>query len=252
MTEEELRRLYVDTAAGYVGMRMGDERHKDIIDTYNTLVPLPRGYKVRYTDAYCQPFCTAIAMKAGLAEIFPLECGCGEAQKIAVSMGIWVEDDAYVPEAGDLVQFDWNDTGEGDAAGWPGHVAVVAGVNGGSISLVNPNDSQHMVSEWGIQVDGKHIRGYICPDYASLATPCDVIGVCKTALYTRTAPYSWAPKCFIELQDRYGIRCYLNEGEKVLIVGEYQGWYQIRCAGRQYTWTPWVSGKYIEIEKEEK
>lgn len=251
MTERELRILYASKAAEYIGMQMGDERHRDIVDTYNTLSPLPRGYRLKYTDAFCQPFCTAIAIKTGLTEIFPMECGCGEAQKIAVSMGIWVEDDGYVPSVGDLVQFDWNDAGEGDAKGWPGHVAIVDGVDGDDevIHLVNPNDGHHAVSRWSIPVNGKNIRGFICPDYASLEKQEGVIGICKTELYTRTGPYIWAPKCYIQMQDRYGIRCWLNRGEKVLIIGEHNGWYQIRCVGRYNVWTPWVSGKYIEIRE---
>lgn len=248
MTELEIRERYIEVANRYVGMEQYSVQHREILDAYNGYVPLPRGYKVTARDSYCMTFCSAIAIMTGMDDIFPIECGVGEAQKKAVSMGIWNEDDAYIPEPGDLVLFDWNDTGSGDNKGWPTHVAIVTGVDIDDelIHLINPNDSEHGVSEWSIPIDGKNIRGFIMPDYAALAEPDYPIGTVTTELYLRVAPFKIAPKCKIELQDGRGIRNTLYKGEKVLIIGEYNGWYQIRCIGLKYVWEPWCSAKYVE------
>lgn len=34
-------------------------------------------------------------------------------------LGRWVEDDAYVPSPGDVIFYDWQDSGVGDNAGQP-------------------------------------------------------------------------------------------------------------------------------------
>lgn len=250
MTEKELREHYVETARSFLGTRMGDERHKDIIDTYNEAYkPFSRRYRMNYEDSYCIAFCSAIAVKSGVSDIYPLECGVGEAQKIAVSMGIWNEEDACVPKPGDLVTFNWSDPGSGDNQGWPNHVAIVTGTDleEDVIHLINPNDRRHEVSEWSVPIDGKNIRGFILPDYAALADPEYPVGTVITDLYIRTAPSRVAQKCNIELQDGKGIRNVLRRGERVLIIGEHNGWYQIRCVGSRYIWEPWCSGKYVKI-----
>ena len=37
----------------------------------------------------------------------------------AQAMGIWQENDAYVPQIGDIIMYDWDDNGNGDNTGWP-------------------------------------------------------------------------------------------------------------------------------------
>lgn len=51
---------------------------QEIIDVYNAHRPLARGYKVKYTDAWCATFVSAVAIKCGLTSIIPTECGCGQ------------------------------------------------------------------------------------------------------------------------------------------------------------------------------
>lgn len=254
MTEKEIRARYVKEAREYIGMKMGDDEHRFIVNTYNSTVPLPRNYRVTYTDSYCMTFVSAIAILCGLEDIFPIECGCGEAQRLCESMGIWNEDDAYIPEPGDLIMFDWRDGGKGDCIGWPRHVAIVDHVDMEDelICMINPNDAEGGVSELAIPLDGKTIRGFVKPDYALIADPPApvVTGRVLTDLYMRTAPCRVAQKCNIEKQDGRGIRNVLYEGEEVEIIAEMGGWYQIRVTGRLYEWTPWCSGKYVEVIKD--
>ena len=77
MTEQQLRQKVVNTARGWLGRRESDGSHRAIIDLYNAHTPLARGYQVQYTDAWCATFVSAVAIKCGLADIMPLECGCG-------------------------------------------------------------------------------------------------------------------------------------------------------------------------------
>ena len=62
--ESELREHYVDTLRGWMGAKEGDKIHKRIIDTYNSLKPLPRNYAVTYKD----PWCAATVSAAATAE----------------------------------------------------------------------------------------------------------------------------------------------------------------------------------------
>lgn len=53
MTELELRKKYIATIEAWLGMSKAAQTHHVIIDTYNKIRPLPRGYKLSYYDAYC-------------------------------------------------------------------------------------------------------------------------------------------------------------------------------------------------------
>ena len=65
-------------ARAWIGCKESDGSHKKIIDIYNSHRPLARGYAVKYTDAWCATFVSACAIKTGMTDIIPTECGCGE------------------------------------------------------------------------------------------------------------------------------------------------------------------------------
>lgn len=65
MTEKEIRSKVVEIARGWLGCKESDGSHKKIIDTYNACKPLPRSYAVKYTDAWCATFASAVGIKAG-------------------------------------------------------------------------------------------------------------------------------------------------------------------------------------------
>ena len=73
MTEQQLRKKYVDYAITYLGCKESDGSHKKIIDLYNSHTPLAQGYKMKYTDAWCACFVSAMAIGTGLTDIIPLE-----------------------------------------------------------------------------------------------------------------------------------------------------------------------------------
>ena len=51
----------VKQAQAWIGWNEADGSHKKIIDIYNTLQPLPRGYKLSYTDPWCAGMISALA-----------------------------------------------------------------------------------------------------------------------------------------------------------------------------------------------
>jgi len=77
-----------------------------------------------------------------------------------------VEEDAYVPQPGDYIFYDWDDKGMGDCAGWPEHVGIVESIHDNIIRVVEGN-KEDAVGYRQIAVNGKYIRGYGTPDYAS-------------------------------------------------------------------------------------
>lgn len=168
MTELELRNLVVKTAKKYLGCKESNGSHKPIIDHYNAHKPLARGYKVRYTDQWCATFVSAVGIELGLTDIMPTECGCGQMIQLYYALGRWKENDAYKPEPGDIVMYDWGDNGSGDNTGWPEHVGIVTSVTGNSMTVIEGNYN-NAVAYRIIRVDGRYIRGYCLPDYASKA-----------------------------------------------------------------------------------
>lgn len=168
MTEKQLRVKVVETAKAWLGKNEYDGSFKEIIDLYNAYRPLPVGYKVQYTDAWCATFASAVFIKAGLASIGFPECGCERMINLYKSAGRWMETDSYVPNMGDLVMYDWDDNGVGDNKGWSDHVGIVEKVNGNTITVIEGNYS-NSVKRRDITVNARNIRGYCLPDFASQA-----------------------------------------------------------------------------------
>ena len=169
MTENELRQLYVDTMCAWEGLNVADGSHKKIIDIYNNDKPLPANYAVKYTDAWCATTVSAAAISLGLTDIIPKECSCGRMIAGFQKIGRFMEKDEYIPSKGDIIFFDWQDTGIGNNIGWPDHVGVVKDINGDTITTVEGNISKK-VGGRTLKVNSKYIRGYGIPDFASKAS----------------------------------------------------------------------------------
>ena len=151
-------------ARAWIGRNEADGTHKGIIDVYNGHKPLARGYKVKYTDAWCATFVSAVSIRCGLTEIIPTECGCGQMVELFRALGEWQESDSRTPSPGDVIFYDWDDSGAGDCTGWPDHVGIVEGVDGGKITVIEGNKN-NAVGRRVLAVDGRYIRGYGVPRY---------------------------------------------------------------------------------------
>ena len=77
MTETQLREKVVATAKAWIGYNEADGSHRKIVDVYNSHRPLARGYALKYTDAWCAGFVSAVAIRLGLTDIMPTEVGVG-------------------------------------------------------------------------------------------------------------------------------------------------------------------------------
>lgn len=162
----------VKLAKSWLGKKESDGSHKEIIDVYNTQNPLPRGYKVTYTDAWCATFVTALAVKLGYTDIFPCECSCNKMIELAKNMGIWNETDSYIPKPGDLILYDWDDKGNGDNEGYADHVGLVEVSTDKSFKVIEGNYS-NSVKRCNMNIDGLKIRGFICPAYSEESVDID-------------------------------------------------------------------------------
>ncbi len=158
------RSVIVKKAQSWVGRNEKDGTHKMIIDIYNKHKPLARGYKVKYTDAWCSTFGSAVAIDCGYTAIIPTECSCQKHIELFKNKGCWVENDAYVPSPGDYVFYDWDDNGSGDNKGHSDHVGIVEVVSGKFMVVIEGNYN-NAVKRRTIEVNGKYIRGYGVPKY---------------------------------------------------------------------------------------
>ena len=168
MTENQLRSNVVSVMKGWLGWSEANGKFKRIIDIYNDHKPLARDYKVKYTDAWCATAVSAAFIKAGLTDIGFTECSCNCMIALYKAKGRWEEKDSYVPKIGDIIMYDWQDNGVGDNVGSADHVGLVTAINGTKLTVIegNKNDA---VAYRSININGKYIRGYCLPDYASKA-----------------------------------------------------------------------------------
>lgn len=168
MTETEARALLVQTARKYMGAAEGSAKHREIIDVYNGITPLPRSFKMTYSLAWCAAFVSAMAKLCGMLDIIPAECSCGHQVQLFQKLGRWTENDNYKPAPGDVIYYYWSDSGAGDCVGWPDHVGIVESCSGGLITVIEGNRA-NSVSKRTIVVGARYIRGYGLPNFAAWA-----------------------------------------------------------------------------------
>ena len=176
MTELDARAKVVGIAASHLGQNEYDGTHRAIIDRYNAQKVLPRGYRVQYTDAWCATFVSSVAIEAGFEKIMHTECSCPQMIALYKAIGRWVENDEYTPKPGDIIMYDWQDSGSGDNHGTSDHVGIVVSVSDGRMKIIEGNIN-NAVGYRNIQVDSRYIRGYCVPDYAKVSDDVGVGGL---------------------------------------------------------------------------
>lgn len=159
-----MRNKVVKQAQAWVGRKESNGTHKSIIDIYNAHKPLARGYKVKYTDEWCATFVSAVSIACNATAYIPTECSCGKMIELFKKLDAWQESDSHKPQAGDIIFYDWEDSGKGDNTGTPNHVGIVETVKGNTITVIEGNYSQ-AVKRRNITVNGRYIRGYGVPKY---------------------------------------------------------------------------------------
>lgn len=174
MTEEQIRSYIVKYISSFIGIKEGSKAHHKIIDKYNSHKPLARGYKLKYTDPWCAGFVSYVAISLGITSIIPTEVGCGPMIELLKKKDSWQEKDSYIPKPGDIIFFNWKDTGKGDNTNAPDHVGYVKSCDGGIITTIEGN-YKDSVTIRKLEVNGKYIRGFGVPKFESLVWGfCDV------------------------------------------------------------------------------
>lgn len=147
----------------WLGFSEYNGKFKQIIDLYNSVLPLPRGYAVKYTDAWCDATVSAAAIKAGAQDIIGRECGCEQHIKIFKQKGIWIEDGTIRPEPGDVIVYNWGDSTQAND-GYADHIGYVEYVSGNTITAIEGNKNE-AVERRSLPVGWGYIRGYAKPKY---------------------------------------------------------------------------------------
>lgn len=186
MTEVELRQKVCSIMAGWVGGTRGGKEHAEILSIYNAQPQLPRGYKMQVKDDWCAATVSAAFLKAGIAPYTGTECSCGSFITLAKARGIWIEDDAHRPEIGDAIIYDWHDKGNGDDVTGHNHIGIVTAVSDSGKSFTVTEGNMGVASKVGTRqmtVNGRYIRGFICPDYKAIAAAMNAPSWAQKAAY---------------------------------------------------------------------
>ena len=160
----------VAQAKTWLGCKESNGTHKKIIDIYNGHTPLARSYKVKYTDAWCATFVSAVAIKCGATNIIPTECSCQKQIELFKTLGTWHENENMRPQPGDIVYYDWQDSGSGDNKGVSDHVGIVESVSTTSFVVIEGNYS-NAVKRRTMSINGRYIRGFARPAYGGASAP---------------------------------------------------------------------------------
>ena len=243
------REDYVKQAQNWVGKKEKDGSFKIIIDTYNKIKPLPRGYKYPYNEPWCAVTVSACAQATKMTDIIPCECSCNKMIDIAKKMKIWVESDSYSPKSGDIIMYDWDDNGKGDCTGKADHVGIVEKVSGTKITVIEGNKS-NAVGRRTLAVNGKYIRGYICPKYEDAKTEPKEDPKPETKAEAKTKTYTVNVKAGHILRLRSipdtksdkNIIAKMPKGAKFEASKTSNGW----AYGKYKTYTGWASLEYLK------
>ncbi len=142
----------IETARSYLGVADGSTAHRAIVDKYNSIRPLPRGYRVTYTDAWCAVFVSLCALISGA--VLPYECGC---QEMYAAFPVKKSRTA-TPGIGWIIFYDWNQDGRAE------HVGIVESVKDGVITAIEGNHNDQ-VGRRQIRVGDPSIYGYGVPKF---------------------------------------------------------------------------------------
>ena len=147
----------IEFARSFVGTHEGSAGHIKIINGYNEIRPLPRGYMVNLRDAWCAAFVSYVMKTCGY-EDFPFECGCHEMWEKAEDRKMT----SKKPKAGYAILYDWG------ADGSINHVGIVESIEGDTIWVIegNNNDAVRRVPR---NVNDIQIVGYIKVDISEKA-----------------------------------------------------------------------------------
>ena len=166
VTKPGTAQAMIDTFTSWMGFNRINGYQKGIIDIYNSITPWPAGYRMKYSDAWCDATITAAAIKTGNVDKIGRECSVPRHVKIFQQMGIWQEDGGnYVPKPGDIIVYSWKKSKQPNNSS-ASHIGLVVKVEGNQITCIEGNRGIGVVDSRTIPVGWGWIRGYATPNYA--------------------------------------------------------------------------------------
>lgn len=167
------RNAVVNQMLAWEGYSEKNGKFKALIDGYNDYLPTAvkagcANYAVKYSDEWCATAASYAYIACGLGHMFPVECSCPRMIALAKKMGIWQENDGYVPDPADAVLYDWEDSGKGDNTGTPDHIGIVISVDktAGTFVVMEGNKDE-AVGRRTMNINGRYIRGFITPKFVT-------------------------------------------------------------------------------------
>ena len=155
VTAEQIINIY----RGWLGWSEANGKYRQIIDIYNSHKPLARGYRVQYSDPWCDATVSAAFITAGDVSIIGgTECGVYDHVILFKRAGIWRG--KQKPIAGDIIVFDWQQDGVGD------HIGIVEKIDGDTVTTLEGN-YKDSVARRVIGWNDHTILGYARPKYGT-------------------------------------------------------------------------------------
>ncbi|RJU49833.1 GBS Bsp-like repeat-containing protein [Streptococcus sp. AM28-20] len=152
-------------AANLVGVRSGSAAHHQLVKDYNSINPLPVGYAVKNSDDWCDVFVTTVFQREGLSHLIGRECGVERHIQIFKRLGIWNEDGASTPKAGDIITFNWDQDSQQNN-GFADHIGIVERVENGLIHTIEGNSGVVGTVKRNVyRIGHGNIRGFATPRY---------------------------------------------------------------------------------------
>ena len=222
MTENQLRHQVTAQAESWLGVREGEALHREILAIYNAHRPAG-GYVMGPEDPWCAAFVSAVGAACGLGDILYPDCSCPSMLAKYQAAGRFEEADEAIPRPGDLIFYDWQDSGQGDCRGEPDHVGLILEADEKSMLIIEGNLSDR-VGTRRIKADSRFIRGFGKPDYLGRSDYTVQGGPPEPAAETPSAPRP----AFLELPT-------LAQGER----GESVRAAQLLLIGRGCRCGPW-------------
>lgn len=154
-TLQVARELYTDYLA--------TGNHNYVVQVYNSIRPLPRGYALKKTDAWCAAWVSALGHLAKMGEKWVYECSAPQ------MLAAWrkrrmARTDFENMEPGDLLFYSWKKNGNAD------HVGVVAQRDGKSVQVLEGNKS-NTCGYRPISLPYPYALAFVRPNYDEEETP---------------------------------------------------------------------------------
>lgn len=243
----------VKIAKKYVGVKQGTKKHKELVDMFNSVKP--HGEKGNYSCAWCAITWTAIQIIAGNGQkVVPYSYNCGKLIEYAKKLGIWVEEDDFIPSPADGIIYYWNDSGKGDCKSGASHVGTVEKIDmkKKKITVIEGNKgTTHACGRREIGFNSRYIRGFIHPVYDGEAKPKKT-KTKKSTQKKKTSGFTVGEKYTVTAESGLNIR--KGAGTNMGIVGAAPKGTKVECLEVRNGWikvnykgvTGFMSGEYLK------